>query len=194
MKHFTLSLFLLVGTLGSRVAHAERIGAGWLPPLAAGERTLPELEGSHFGAPRSPGRPAECRGGHCGVDLYAAPGTPVVAVASGVVTKVVRGARERGGRYLQIGHERGVLTYYMHLDAVREDLVVGTTVNAGDCIGTLGSTGVRHASPHLHFAISTGRGDALRHVNPERYLRTAPVLDPYAIVLTSPVMVAMAPR
>lgn len=192
MKYFTLALFLLATTLGSRVAHAERIGAGWLHPLAAGERKLPELEGSHFGAPRAPGRPSECRGGHCGVDLYAPTGTPVVAVASGVVTKVVRGARERGGRYVQIGHARGVLTYYMHLEAVREDLVVGTPVNAGDCIGTLGKTGVHHAQPHLHFAITTGRGEALRHVNPERYLRSAPVLDAHAIVLVSPVLVALA--
>ncbi len=190
MKHFTLTLCVLASVVGARVAHADRIGADWLHPLAAGERRLPELEGSRFGAPRSPGRPSECRGGHCGVDLYAAPGTPVVAVAAGVVTKVVRGARERGGRYVQIGHDRGVLTYYMHLDAVREDLVVGTLVKAGDCIGTLGKTGIRHAQPHLHFAITTGRGEGLRHVNPERYLRTAPVLDPYALVLEGPMMVA----
>jgi len=192
MKHLTISLFLVALAFGARVAHAERLGADWLHPLAAGERKLPELEGSRFGAPRSPGRPSECRGGHCGVDLYAAPGTPVVAVAPGVVTKVVRGAKERGGRYVQIGHDRGVLTYYMHLDAVREDLVVGSQVKAGDCIGTLGKTGIRRSSPHLHFAITTGRGEALRHVNPERYLRTAPVLDPYAIA--TPTLVAAASR
>src|SRR5947209_6754665 len=76
-------------------------------------------------------RPEECEGGHCGVDLGSVRGEPVICTHDGVVERVVRDAAEGGrrgneGRFIRINHKGGtIVTSYMHLDSIRDDLKPG---------------------------------------------------------------------
>ncbi|HEY7956673.1 MAG TPA: peptidoglycan DD-metalloendopeptidase family protein [Polyangia bacterium] len=132
----------------------------WIHPLAGPIRRLPVRDTRRFGAPREGMRPEECRGGHCGVDLGTIRGDIVMAVHDGVVERVERDPTVGGhigdeGRFIMILHKGGTITTsYMHLDGIREDLRPGVPVKVGEAIGTVGSTGVLHSGPHLHFAIS----------------------------------------
>ncbi|TMA12879.1 MAG: M23 family metallopeptidase [Deltaproteobacteria bacterium] len=85
---------------------------------------------------------------HAGVDLGASTGTPVHAVAAGVV----RRASSDGinGRIVVLDHGRGVVTTYCHNDAllVRN----GQHVDKGQTIARSGSTGLTTGA-HLHYQI-----------------------------------------
>ena len=86
---------------------------------------------------------------HSGVDFSAPIGTPVLSAAPGVVTKVVEG--DPGyGNFIEISHPKGIVTKYAHLNEIL--VRPFQTLNKGDLIGTVGSTG-RSSGPHLHFEI-----------------------------------------
>ncbi len=150
---------------------------GWFHPLAGPRRAMPLYESRRFGAARPQPRPVECELGHCGVDLGTTLGEPVFAVFDGVVERIerdeVRGAN--AGRYIRIGHKDGtVVTRYIHLDSIREDLREGAHVHGGELIGRLGRTGVEHSGAHLHFALSmrpAGRGGDEHYIDPEPMLQ-----------------------
>ncbi len=118
-----------------------------LPVDQASRRSI----GSVYGDPRDGGRRD-----HHGVDIFAKHGTPVVAAASGIVTRV--GTNGLGGNVVWIARPmRGETHYYAHLD--RQLVTVGTRVEAGDVIGLVGNTGnARSTPPHLHFGIYTPGG------------------------------------
>jgi murein DD-endopeptidase MepM/ murein hydrolase activator NlpD len=87
---------------------------------------------------------------HQGVD-YAAPlGTPVSAVADGVV----KSAERRGGYGLLVvlAHEGEIETMYAHLSRITKGLKPKTKVNQGDLIGYVGASGTA-TGPHLDFRI-----------------------------------------
>ena len=88
---------------------------------------------------------------HRGTDLAAPAGTPVLAVADGVVSTVlVDFGDAASGRYVVVDHGSGLTTYYGHVDQVlveRED-----RVERGQRIATVGSTGMS-TGPHLHFEV-----------------------------------------
>jgi Peptidase family M23 len=153
----------------------EPIWVRWYHPLAIAERSLPNFESRRFGGIRPGARPGECEKGHCGVDLGAIVGEPVFAVADGVVERVERnaGVGGRAGRYVRIGHLAGrVVTRYLHLDSIRNDLRVGSVVAAGELIGSVGRTGVTFDFPHLHFGLSLRTpGSGERYFDPEPFLR-----------------------
>jgi murein DD-endopeptidase MepM/ murein hydrolase activator NlpD len=87
---------------------------------------------------------------HEGVDLVAAPGTPIMAAADGVVI----GAEPKGryGNWIEIVHEDKLATVYGHLSAFAPGIRPGVRVEQGDLIGFTGSTG-RTTGPHLHFEL-----------------------------------------
>ncbi|HEX9103306.1 MAG TPA: M23 family metallopeptidase, partial [Polyangia bacterium] len=154
----------------------ERIWVHWFHPLGGGgERALPVYESRRFGAERPQPRPAECELGHCGVDLAAALGAPVFAVADGVVERVERDADAggRAGRFVRIGHLEGVwVTRYIHLSTIRHDLRPGLRVAAGELLGAVGRSGVEENFPHLHFGLSRHAGaNSEIYVDPEPFLR-----------------------
>jgi murein DD-endopeptidase MepM/ murein hydrolase activator NlpD len=93
---------------------------------------------------------------HKGIDIHARKGTPVVAIADGVI--VERDHTPIGGKTLWLKSDNHTWkAYYAHLDKqyVRE----GQRVRKGQVIGTVGNTGnARTTPPHLHFGIAQGNG------------------------------------
>jgi murein DD-endopeptidase MepM/ murein hydrolase activator NlpD len=85
---------------------------------------------------------------HGGLDQRSPAGAPVHAAAGGVV-KIVR-EWNLHGHTVGIDHGQGLESMYLHLSkfAVAE----GATVQKGDVIGYVGSTG-RSTAPHLHWTI-----------------------------------------
>lgn len=105
---------------------------------------------------------------HQGVDLFAAEGTPVVAVSDGFVKRLSYGSRP--GWYAVVRHADGIESWYLHLDGdsadgkpFPPDLVVGDFVSAGTVIGFVGDSGnAAGTEPHVHFELH----DRGRRVNP----------------------------
>jgi murein DD-endopeptidase MepM/ murein hydrolase activator NlpD len=98
-----------------------------------------------WGAPRSGGRK------HKGVDMFAAEGTPLVAVESG---SVFFQGDPLGGNAAYVQGRSGISYYYAHL---RDYVGSARTVKAGELIGHVGHTGdADGGSPHLHFEIRPG--------------------------------------
>jgi murein DD-endopeptidase MepM/ murein hydrolase activator NlpD len=129
----------------------------WIHPLDGPLRRMPIRDARTFGAERPGDRPAECRGGHCGVDLGGEVwGEPVHAVHDGIVDRVQRGPNEdHGGLYVRIAHRNGtIFSQYFHLAAIPRWIQPGVRVKMGDVVGLLGDTGVKHSTAHLHFTIS----------------------------------------
>lgn len=81
-------------------------------------------------------------------------GTPILAAASGIAY-----ARTARGNGVVILHSNGFETVYWHLDEFAPrfsgliDSNQGIPVEAGDTLGTSGSTGFVYGSPHLHFEV-----------------------------------------
>ena len=98
---------------------------------------------------------------HKGVDFAGAPGSPVTAVAAGVVTWA--GERTGYGKLIEINHGDGFTTRYAHNE--RTLVTVGQTVKRGESIALMGSTG-RSTGPHVHFEVLRNG----RQVNPLSYI------------------------
>jgi murein DD-endopeptidase MepM/ murein hydrolase activator NlpD len=104
---------------------------------------------------------------HEGIDFAAPEGTPIHAVAAGIVTAA--GPHGGYGNMVQIDHGNGYSTRYGHAEKVL--VHVGETVQRGDVIALLGDTG-RSTGPHVHFEVLKNGHE----VNPARFvaLRAAP--------------------
>jgi murein DD-endopeptidase MepM/ murein hydrolase activator NlpD len=93
-------------------------------------------------------------GAHRGIDLVAPAGTPIYAAAAGVV-KVSSEAYYDYGVAITIDHVIDgvkVNTLYAHQSYGCRKVVAGQTVQAGQVIGCVGSTG-RSTANHLHFEV-----------------------------------------
>lgn len=98
---------------------------------------------------------------HEGIDIAGREGTPVLAVAAGVVRTAEM--RRDYGYMIEIDHGNGYSTRYAHnkINMVRE----GDLVQQGSVIAKLGNTG-RSTGNHLHFEV-------LKHgqpIDPQTYL------------------------
>ena len=87
---------------------------------------------------------------HTGVDFAAPKGTPVVAVADGVVT--FKGWGGGGGNTLKIKHAGNMMTGYLHLSGYAKGIRQGSHVAQGQLIGYVGSTGAS-TGPHLDYRV-----------------------------------------
>ncbi len=85
---------------------------------------------------------------HAGLDIAAAPGSPVYAPADGMVT--FAGYDEGYGKMVTIDHGYGVTTRYGHNAQVY--VQVGQKVSRWDVIASVGNTG-RSTGPHLHYEV-----------------------------------------
>lgn len=101
-----------------------------------------------------------------GVNINNVEGTPVVATADGVISKVVLNATDENGIYIVIDHGNSYETYYTHL---RPQVLVreGQSVERGRQIGSIGRTGIMivQVAPHLLYKVRY-RG---AFVNPAKY-------------------------
>jgi murein DD-endopeptidase MepM/ murein hydrolase activator NlpD len=91
---------------------------------------------------------------HNGVDLAAPIGTPIYAVADGIVLAAANqdaycphGAY---GKYVAIKHLNGLTTVYGHMSLIVAKK--NQSVKRGDVIGYVGKTGFA-TGPHLHFGV-----------------------------------------
>jgi murein DD-endopeptidase MepM/ murein hydrolase activator NlpD len=87
---------------------------------------------------------------HAGLDIAARQGTPVRAIAAGVV--VFAGRIADGAVVVEIEHAPGVTSAYAHLQS-EPPVAVGDSVEAGQVIGFVGLTGTTTGA-HLHLGVS----------------------------------------
>jgi murein DD-endopeptidase MepM/ murein hydrolase activator NlpD len=154
------SLAMVCATAGQIAA------SGWTVPVKGA------VVGSGF---RTPSRPT-----HQGVDLIVGRYTPIMAAASGVVSKVkcdedfsgrqtcdVDGYPGKGGCgwMVEIQHAGNIMTRYCHM-VQRPFVKEGQQVQAGQVIGRVGTSG-NSSGPHLHFEV---------HLNDDR--SSAGAIDP----------------
>ena len=93
------------------------------------------------GKPRSP---------HYGIDFAGKIGTPIKAMANGVVTLAENDLYYTGATLI-FDHGHGISTLYMHMDKIFVE--EGDIVKQGDIIGTVGSSG-RSTGPHLDIRLN----------------------------------------
>ena len=100
---------------------------------------------------------------HSGLDIATPVGTPVHAVAEGVVTYA--GRRHGYGKVVEVDHGNGYMTRFAH----NSKLLVhpGERVHIGQVLSMSGDTG-RSTGPHVHFEVWY-KG---RPVNPLAYVRS----------------------
>ncbi len=88
---------------------------------------------------------------HHGIDYAAPTGTPVKSIGAGtVIEKAYQGGG--GGNYLKIRHNSAYSTTYMHLKGFAKGIQKGSSVQQGQVIGYVGSTGLS-TGPHLDFRV-----------------------------------------
>ena len=129
------------GNSGGNSGGSSGGSGGWLVPCSYTSITSP------FGNRVSPTSGASTY--HQGVDLDTGTGDRVYASRAGVVT--VAGWGNAAGNYVQINHQDGFSSIYMHLSSFC--VSAGQIVSAGELIGLTGATGIT-TGDHLHFGIS----------------------------------------
>ncbi len=85
---------------------------------------------------------------HLGTDYAAPHGTPILATASGTITRIGYGGGN--GNFIKIKHNATYSTQYLHMSRFRAGLKQGSYVNQGDVIGYVGSTGLA-TGPHVCY-------------------------------------------
>ncbi len=141
----------------SKVAGSNRSSGSSGSPVAATKGFVFPVDGPHsyindWGFSRSGGR------SHQGTDVMAARGTPVVAVVSGRIRRTGYGSG-LGGTIIWLDGNNGVSYYYAHLDGISGGVSAGTSVVAGQSIGSVGNSGnARGGACHVHFEVHGGGG------------------------------------
>lgn len=107
---------------------------------------------------------------HTGIDYAAPVGTKVIAPANGVVSFF--GTKGGYGNTIILTHTNGSETLYAHLSAFANDLHIGKTIQTGEIIGFVGSTG-RSTGPHLHYEVRING----QHINPASIALPTPQLN-----------------
>jgi murein DD-endopeptidase MepM/ murein hydrolase activator NlpD len=91
---------------------------------------------------------------HGGIDLPESPGTPVYSVLPGRVVLVSTwdGSSTGPGNAVLVAHSDDRATSYLHLREI--EVAEGDSLELGERLGTVGSTGA--ATPHLHLGYFVG--------------------------------------
>ncbi len=147
-------LAVLASILAAHRVAARMTPRGW--PVRGGWISSP------FGPRPDPftGRP----GFHPGIDIAVPVGTPVRAMAAGIV--IFAGSDGGFGRLVKISDGHGEVTMYAHLSA--RFVHVGEVIHKRQLLGRVGDTGYS-TGPHLHFEV-------MLHgvpINPAHFLRLA---------------------
>jgi murein DD-endopeptidase MepM/ murein hydrolase activator NlpD len=111
---------------------------------------------------------------HDAIDIMAARGTPVLAVADGRVAKLFD-SKPGGLTVYQFDREEKLAYYYAHLDRYAEGLAEGRVLKRGEVLGYVGSTGnASPDAPHLHFAVFV--------LGPEKHWWQGTAVNPYPLL------------
>lgn len=116
---------------------------------------------------------------HDGIDLPAAVGTPVHAMADGTVHRAGPADKTRQGQGFGSTHVLlkvvdptdgdDLFLVYLHLNSIAEGVIQGAQVNQGDIIGAVGQEDAEY--PHLHFEFRKGKEPKEENsVHPLHYL------------------------
>lgn len=103
---------------------------------------------------------------HLGVDILSPLGTEVKAVADGVVTNVWKDPFM--GTCITVEHSGNAVSVYKNLDPeVKDGIIIGASVKAGDVIGAVGESAMNEISeePHLHYELKVDG----KHVDPKKH-------------------------
>ena len=156
------------------------------PPLGARRYVFPIVGSATFGDSYGAYRADVSGNWHHGDDIFAAVGTPVVAVASGALNRV--GWEGIGGWRLWLRDRRGNQFYYAHLSGYSPQALRTRQVQVGDVIAFVGNTGDAFTTPpHLHFEIHPrqllslhydGAVDPTAYLERWRHLERVPVPKP----------------
>ncbi|MCZ6525566.1 MAG: peptidoglycan DD-metalloendopeptidase family protein [Gammaproteobacteria bacterium] len=98
---------------------------------------------------------------HEGMDFAGKPGTPIMAVAAGIITW--SGPRYGYGNLVEISHGSGYITRYAHNQ--KNLVAVGEKVVKAEVIAIMGSSG-RSTGTHVHIEVLRNG----KHVNPSHYI------------------------
>jgi murein DD-endopeptidase MepM/ murein hydrolase activator NlpD len=108
---------------------------------------------------------------HEAMDIIEPRGTPVRAVVPGTIRKLFL-SKPGGNTIYEFDEKAEYCYYYAHLDRYAEGLREGMSVQPGDVIGFVGSTGnAVESAPHLHFAIF--------ELGPEKQWSRGKAVNPY---------------
>jgi murein DD-endopeptidase MepM/ murein hydrolase activator NlpD len=86
---------------------------------------------------------------HNGLDIAKPRGTPIYAMADGVV-RLAADTFYYAGNFILLDHGQGLTSVYIHMS--EKSVAEGDTVKKGQKIGEVGSTG-RSTGPHLHWGV-----------------------------------------
>ncbi len=116
-------------------------------------------------------------GFHSGIDMTS--GSTIVATSKGKVTacrNTIQGYTETyaSGNYVTLYHGDNIYTTYCHMAYGSVKVKVGDIVDAGQVLGTKGSTG-HSTGPHLHYGVKLNGN----WVDPKPYLLGTKVLPSY---------------
>ena len=155
-------------TVTSPVATAQPQEAPAYPPMRIQEaeviRPLPwQLPVGGYRITGEYGATGLWSSAHTGLDFAVDEGTPIHAVASGVVTEATYDGSY--GNKTVITLEDGTEIWYCHQASL--SVGVGQEVVAGEVIGAVGMTG-NTTGPHLHLEVRPGGGSP---VDPYAYLQ-----------------------
>jgi murein DD-endopeptidase MepM/ murein hydrolase activator NlpD len=98
---------------------------------------------------------------HEGIDIANRMGTPIVAPADGVISRVFNNFGF--GLMVEVTHGYGIVTRYGHLS--KSYVKVGQRVKRGERIAAIGNTG-RATGPHLHYEVRLNDVP----LNPQNYI------------------------
>ncbi|EDX84729.1 M23 peptidase domain protein [Synechococcus sp. PCC 7335] len=101
---------------------------------------------------------------HEGIDFVGKTGDVIVAAGDGVVA--MSGHNGGYGIVVTIDHKNGYESLYAHMS--KASVEVGESVQRGDVIGYIGSTG-RSSGPHLHYSLYKDK----QAINPRQLLKLA---------------------
>jgi hypothetical protein len=111
---------------------------------------------------------------HDGIDLPAPVGTPVHAMADGVVHRAGPADQGFGSSHVLLkvcdptDGQNDLFLVYLHLDSIAEGVIAGAPVRQGDVIGAVGQEDATY--PHLHCEIRKGEPKQDYSVHPLHYL------------------------
>ncbi|MEV7632251.1 peptidoglycan DD-metalloendopeptidase family protein [Microbacterium sp. NPDC089318] len=151
----------------SAAVPAVPAATAFVMPLAVKSYTLSAWQG-----PRCMPMPGASTS-HGGVDLATKSGSPIYAVAAGVVTATVSGSSSVNG-YIDVKHTVGKVTYttrYMHIWSATTHVKVGQVVGAGQQISSVGTSG-NSTGPHLHLELWEHSTGGNKQLDPVPWLKT----------------------